>query len=203
MSRGQLVLLLLLAALLAGAILLRGGAGPPAERSRPVPVGATAAPLRVTDLEGNALRIGDYQDHAATVVWWWSAVCRCVYDCEERIRALRERYRDRDVRFVAVDANDFDTPTAIRELLRRMGSTYTVHRDLGARDAIRYGIEASASVLVIDRRGTVRYRGAIDDDLAKPTVSYIHRALDAILEGKSFTPTETESYGCVYPLPDP
>jgi hypothetical protein len=157
--------------------------------------------LDVVDLDGRAVRIAGAHAAGPTVIWFWSATCRCVRECEERIHAFRAEYEPRGVRFVAVDANDNDEPADIHALLARLGSTYTVHRDLGAIEAVRLGIEASASVVVLDAAGHLRYRGAIDDDLRRPQVSYLRQAVDAVLAGREVDPQEVPSYGCYYPIP--
>ncbi len=134
-----------------------------------------------------------------SVVWFWSVLCACVGDCEQRIRTLLERYEGKQVRFVAIDSNPNDAREDIERLRKKLGSRYPVRRDYHGATAISLGITASASVAVIDGEGRLRFRGAIDDDLYEPTVSYVHRAIDGILSGATFEPTEAKPYGCLYP----
>jgi len=137
----------------------------------------------------------------ATVLWFSSCTCDCVADCAQRIEALLARYAGKDVRFVAIDANPFDTVEEIAALRARLGASYPIERDVDGRTMRRVGIRASASVAIVDGEGRLRFRGAIDDDRFSPTTSYVERAVDAILAGRNFEPHEAKTYGCVYPKP--
>ena len=155
----------------------------------------------VDDAGASRTRAIDAAD-AATVIWFWSVKCACVRDCEERIIKLLERYKGKGVRFVAVDSNPGDSRAEIEKLREQLGSPYAVLRDDNGRTMTRTGVNASASVAVLDGEGKLRFRGAIDDDRYRPTLSYVHRAVDAILAGETFEPTTATPYGCLYPLPE-
>ena len=137
---------------------------------------------------------------AATVIWFWSVKCACVRDCEQRIRTLLDRYEGKNVRFLAIDSNPGDSRTDIEALREKLGSPYQVLRDDNGWTVQRVGVTASASVAVLDGDLKLRFRGAIDDDRYRPTVSYVHRAVDAILAAEPFEPTTATPYGCLYPL---
>jgi hypothetical protein len=69
--------------------------------------------------------------------------------------------------------------------------------------ASRAGASVTPQVVVVDRAGTVRYSGRIDNayaDLGKPrqrvTSHELRDALDAILEGRPVTRSRTEALGC-------
>jgi hypothetical protein len=167
--------------------------------SRALEMGASVGPLAFEDLDGRAVPVRDHGDHAATVLWFWSATCDCVPGCEERIRALLRDYAPRRVRFVAVDPSESDSPDEIRALLGRMKSPYAVLRDPGGRETRRLGVLTSASVVILDGEGRLRFRGAFDDDLERPTVAHARHALDAVLSGEAVAVAEPPSYGCLYP----
>ncbi len=155
----------------------------------------------VEDADGGPTERTPDAEAAATVIWFSSCTCRCVADCEQRIRDLLARYEGKDVRFVSIDSNPHDTAADIVELRKRLGSPYAIDRDVNGLTMRLLGIKASASVAVLDREGRLRYRGAIDDDRYEPQVSYVHGAVDAILAGSDVDPVEETSYGCLYPLP--
>ncbi len=168
---------------------------------RTVGVGEAVGSIALEDLDGRRAEVASYGEHAVTVLWFWSTLCPCVEQCEERIVALLRDYAPRGMRFVAVDPNAGDDAARIRALLATMRSPYGVLRDPTAHEALRLGIRASASVAVIDRDGRLRYRGAIDDRLEEPTVSYVRQALDAVLAGRDPRPADVPSYGCLFPIP--
>ncbi len=135
-----------------------------------------------------------------TVVWFWSVHCPCISDCEARIKALLARYPDDKVRFLAVDPNPHDERFEIEETRRELNATYPVYRDPEMTSVLRMRVRTSASVAVYDRHGVLRFRGAIDDDIYNPKVSYVHAALDALLDGKPIPQAESAPYGCDYGL---
>lgn len=197
--------LFLLAALALGGATTSGcGAEPAAPAGPPVvalAIGERLDAIEVAGPDGRPTK-RDLSPHApATVLWFSSCTCDCVADCEQRIRALLARYDGKGVRFVAIDSNPFDSVEEIAELRTRLGSPYAIERDVDGRTMRRVGIRASASVAILDGQGRLRFRGAIDDDRFEPKVSYVHRAVDAILAGREFEPHEAPTYGCVYPKP--
>jgi hypothetical protein len=162
-------------------------------------VGAEVGALDLVALDGTPQALADHEQHAATVVWFWSVLCPCVEECEERLRALAQRYGPRGVRLVVAHPIDTDTREDIEAKRARLGSSYVVHRDPGGRLARRLGITNSGSVVVIDREGRLRYRGAFDDDLYAPKVPHAANALDALLTGREPALADAEpSYGCLY-----
>lgn len=191
------------AAIVVGIVLLAGGErtsvspGDYGARSLRIGESVKSIPVLVDDEQELELRLADRDK--ATVIWFWSALCPCIPDCEARIQTMQARYEDRGVRLVAIDPNPQDTAADIEELRRELGSKYPVYRDPDGFSVRLFGVEASASVVVLDGEGRIRYRGAIDDDLYKPTHSYVHAAIDSILANGEVTPTEVSSYGCAYP----
>jgi hypothetical protein len=164
-----------------------------------VRIGANVGTLELTELDGRPFLVADHAQHAATVVWFWSVLCPCVEECEGRIRALVSRYGERGVRLLVVHPIDEDANEDIEAKRARLGSDYIVRRDRGGRLARRLGITNSGSVAVLDREGRLRFRGALDDDLDAPKVSYAGDALDALLAGKEVPLVEAPpTYGCVY-----
>lgn len=197
----------LLALAAAAAVAAGCGPGTPAPAQLPatvhtVAVGDEVASIWIQGADGGPVERRLERGPAATVIWFSSCTCKCVAQCEERIQAMLARYRGKDVRFLSVNSNPFDTPEDIAEFRAHIGAPYEVDRDVNGFTMRTLGIRASASVAVLDGANRLRYRGAIDDDLDKPTTSYVHRAVDAILAGAPVEPTEVVSYGCMYPKPE-
>ncbi|MDJ0523588.1 MAG: hypothetical protein QNJ90_16075 [Planctomycetota bacterium] len=168
------------------------------ERLETLPLGGRASHLYVLDEREHPVLHPLPNDGKPIVVWFWSVRCGCVRDCEERIVTLLEDYGDR-IHFFAVDSNPDDSAADIHDKRMSMGSPYDVERDVFGTTSRVLGVDASASVAVLDGEHRVRFRGAIDDDLYEPTVSYVHGALDAIFAGKPVVPETAKTYGCRYP----
>jgi len=61
-----------------------------------------------------------------------------------------------------------------------------------------FGAKTTPDVFVLDADGVLRYRGAPDRDYEDPSAGaeWLRGALDAVLEGSSPDPAETEPVGC-------
>jgi len=173
-----------------------------ARPSHTLEIGETVDAVFLRDDENHPTRRALVHDGKVTVIWFWSCVCKCVKECEERIQALLQRYPEETIHFLAIDSNPQDTAEEIRLLREDLESPYPVHRDDRGTTARFLGAHASATVVVLDGRGRLRYRGAIDNDLYDPTVSYLDQAVDALRAGKQPPQTHVRSYGCMFPAYD-
>ena len=69
-----------------------------------------------------------------------------------------------------------------------------------------YGATNTPNMAVIDAKGTLVYRGAIDNSpdgegestepTGSPLVNYVDAAIDAVMAGKPVGVKETRAYGC-------
>lgn len=108
------------------------------------------------------------------------------------------------VEFTLVYPVPTDSDAAIREHVRTFGYTVPWQRDRSQALVKKTGVTVTPEVAVIDRAGTVLYRGRIDDryidfgrDRPQPTVRDLERSLDAILAGKPVPVRETRAVGCI------
>ena len=71
-------------------------------------------------------------------------------------------------------------------------------RDETQEVARAFGAKTTPDVFVLDAEGVLRYRGAPDRDYEDPSAGaeWLRGALDAVLEGSSPDPAETEPVGC-------
>lgn len=97
-----------------------------------------------------------------------------------------------------------DSDAAIREHVKTFGYTMPWQRDRSQALVKKTGVTVTPEVAVIDKAGTVLYRGRIDDryiDFGRyrpqPTVRDLERSLDAILAGKPVPVRETRAVGCI------
>lgn len=180
---------------------LRDVLQPPAPQPPPlttIDFGEPGGVFTWLDVNEEPVRFDMADGKRPTVVWFWSAFCPCVPDCEERIKALIRRFPDERVRFLAVDPNPHDDRADIEKVRASIAATYPVYRDPRSHSVVRMGVATSASVAVFDADGVLRFRGAIDDHITAPTVSYVSAALDALLAGDPVPRAVGEPYGCDY-----
>lgn len=107
------------------------------------------------------------------------------------------------------DGTETDRPgvepaALIREFMRIRGIRFPVLLDGDRRVSRRYGARCVPEVVVIDRNGILRYRGAVVTPLIKPGErqyrAYLEDALKAVLSGQRVQHSETKSWGNTIPF---
>lgn len=162
-------------------------------------VGDEAGDFALTDVGGVLRSLSQWRGKGATVLYFWSIDCPCVDACEMRVKRLMDRFRDRDVSWVAIDSHPDDTREAVLRKMVRLHADYRMFLDPTGKIAKRLGGLTATDAVVLDGEGRIRYRGAIDDALVKPKEEYLGPALEAILAGRDPVPAETKPYGCPFP----
>lgn len=113
-----------------------------------------------------------------------------------------ESYKGKDVVFIGVNANKNETTDKIKAYVEKHDINYAVLKDEGNKVADAYGASVTPHIMVIDQAGTLRYRGAVEKasrnpaDCGNSDTQYLGPVIDALLEGKEPTVTETKPVGC-------
>jgi protein-disulfide isomerase len=140
----------------------------------------------------------------ATVVVFTCNHCPYALAWHERLIAVAEEYAPRGVQTFHVSSNDAeryprDAPEAMRARVEagEFGSVPYLYDE--TQDVARaYGARTTPDVFVLDANLDVAYRGAPDADYGDPSLDagWLRQALDAVLDGASPDPAETEPVGC-------
>jgi thiol-disulfide isomerase/thioredoxin len=122
---------------------------------------------------------------------------------EARIIEVARKYGQKGVVFYAVNPNDdvsypdetFDNMKA-RAAERKYPFPYL--KDGDSAIARQYGARVTPHVFVVDKTGTVRYRGYVDDTakVEERQNTGLTNALDALLAGQAVAQTVTREFGC-------
>lgn len=148
------------------------------------------------DLEGRCHSNSEYLGRIL-VGYIWSARCP---ECKRADNVL-STYKGswpQDTVVLTIASNADEPREEIQDQLRarEMG---TVLLDPAARLGDLCDASVTPFFLLCDRRGILRYRGALDDHTFRQRVArvnYVDHAIAAIREGKSPDPSETPGYGC-------
>lgn len=167
-----------------------------------VPAGAPAEPARtlasfeVRDLDGRRQRFETAGK--VTVVVFFSAVCPISNDYNERMNALYGQWQPKGVQFLFVNANSNEGASEIEQQRKEAGFAFPVYKDRGNVLADRLGATVTPETFVLDRQGTVRYQGHIDDS-RNPVRARVHglrNAIESVLAGSAPQPAQTKAFGC-------
>jgi hypothetical protein len=155
------------------------------------------ASLEGTDGKSHALPAPGTR--ALTVLVFFSAHCDCQSVHDGRLRELGEQYRGRGVAFFAIDSELDATLERDAQEARRRAYPYPILIDRRATLARALGAEYATYAIVLDARGRVRYRGAVDSDLVHlraDATPHLRNALDDLLAGREPRRAYVEALGC-------
>jgi hypothetical protein len=142
----------------------------------------------------------------ASVQVFVSSVCPISNGYAPELQRLFRDYHAKGITFDAVYSADPDRKTATEHAARFGFTGYRVVPDPKQIQARKAGVTMTPEVAVWDAKGTLRYRGRIDDRYAALGVrrenartSDLRNALDALVTGKTVPVPRTRAVGCVLP----
>ena len=144
--------------------------------------------------------LADYKDAKLVVVAFICNHCPVSRAYEERLVALQEKYKSKDVQFigVAVNARDDDRLPAMKVRAAEKKYNFPYLYDESQQIARDYGATVTPHVFVLDGDRKVAYFGAVDDNQNpdRATKHYLADALEALIAGNKPDPATTKEFGC-------
>lgn len=165
--------------------------------SRPV------ADFRLKDTAGKVWSLEACKDKKAVVVLFIGTQCPINNAYMPRLAELHKEYAPKGVQFLAINANEHDTPKAIAEHAATHKLPFPVLRDENHLAADRLGAQRTPEAFVLDARRVLRYQGRIDDQFGigfqrpQPTRRDLVEAIEEILAGKPVSQAKTPVAGCI------
>ncbi len=141
-----------------------------------------------------------WSTHRATVLVFWSSQCPCVRRYQSRVDELAARYPADQVHVVGISSNADESLQDGLLIARERGVRIPILRDEGGHVARTVGARTTPTVVLIDQRGAVRYRGWIDNERLPGDPErepWLERALAGVLQGHDDFPNRSPVYGCV------
>jgi peroxiredoxin len=161
---------------------------------------APAAGLALTAATGEPVKLEALTaGRDATVLVFWSAGCPCVRRYQGRVDALLEAWPAERVRVVGVSSNAGEPLAESLAAARERGVRLPLYRDEGGAVAEALGAASTPTVVVLDARGQVRFRGWLDNERlpGEPDRQpWLDQALAGLLAGRSDFTARTPVYGC-------
>ena len=142
-------------------------------------------------------------DGKISVVFFTCNQCPYAKAFEPRLIEIAKQYASKGVTFYAIDSNDEnkfaeESVANMKDRAVSKGYPYPYLKDNDSSIAHAYGARVTPHVYVIDQKGTLRYRGYVDDS-ARPeerTKTGLTDAHDAEIANKTVANTETRAFGC-------
>jgi peroxiredoxin len=132
------------------------------------------------------------------VIHFWSAECPWSRRADLVLVYRQQAWEKLNIRIVGVACNANESENEIRNEAATRHLKYPLAADYAQDITNAYRIQITPTFVILDRRGYIRYVGAIDDANANqrlPKVIYLDRALYAITRDQTPNPTITQPYG--------
>lgn len=167
------------------------------------PVGAKVEDFMLRDYRGEEHRLSDSGEAKVVVLAVLGTECPLAKLYAATLQELSDRYAERGVVFLGLNANAQDSITEVAAYAQRHGLTFPVLKDVGNKVVDAVGATRTPEVVVLDEGRTIRYRGRIDDRYGigyvkdAPTETYLVDAIEAVLAGRPVETASAEPVGCL------
>ncbi len=175
-----------------------------AEPPEQLEIGKPAPSFNLPNVDGKMVDSAELlKNNKALVVVFMANHCPVAVAYQDRLIEIQKDYKERGVAIVAISSNDAAAyPTDSFENMKKRAEekkyNFPYLYDESQEVARSFRATCTPHVFVIDAKGNLAYRGAVDDnrDPKKVTNAYLRDALDAVLAGKPASPATTKQVGC-------
>ena len=172
-----------------------------------VELGSVVSDLEFLDRNHLPRRLSELGEASAIVVVFTTRECPLAHRYLPRLAEMERTYRDRGVRFLAVNVG----PDSVLEMAAQ-GLEHDVDfpfgKDMDGTVAEAFGVSRTPEVAVLDPGRRLVYRGRIDDQYRlggvrpSPSREDLVRALEDVLAGREPEVAETSVEGCLITVSD-
>jgi len=172
-------------------------------------VGKPAPDFTLKDLDGKEVHLASFKGKTV-VLEWFNPGCPFVDKSHTKgsLKDAAKKHTKDGIVWLAINSGapgkQGHGVDANREAAKKYGMEHPILVDESGDVGKKYGATNTPHMYVIDDKGTLVYRGAIDNspdgEGESPTggklVSFVEEALAAVAAGKAPATTETKAYGC-------
>ena len=128
----------------------------------------------------------------------WSTECPTCKQYEARMKKLEDDFASKGVVLLPVDPNASEA-AQLKDFNARNPLGVPVLSDPGQKFVQHVGAHSTPEIYLLDAKGVLRYKGAIDDDprgeKGDKAKAYVRSAIDELLAGKPVTTATTTATG--------
>lgn len=172
-------------------------------------VGETMKDVSLKSLDGNSVNLFDYHTDKVLVVAYTGKGCPIAGRYAPRLQEIADKFAEKGVKFVGINANPQDTPSDIAKEIAELGIKFPVLKDDEHSLTEQLDAKTTTEVFVVDAEKVIRYRGMIDDQYAvgvqrdRPKNLYLEAAIRAAVDGESPRIARTAAPGCLITRKNP
>jgi peroxiredoxin len=161
-----------------------------------------APPFELRTFDDKQVKLSDYEGKIVALEWF-NDECPFVkyhYEKASTMIDLANKYKDKDVVWLAVNSTAHTTPQQNKDFARKYKLPYPILDDRPGTVGKIYAARSTPHMFVIDAKGMIVYSGAIDNSpLGKRkegVVNYVDEALKQLPKGRTIAIPATKPYGC-------
>ena len=124
-----------------------------------------------------------------------------------RLQKLADEFAEEGFQFVGINSNIQDSMEELREYGDRYEIRFPLVKDYDRSVALAFGATRTPEIFIVDRKGSIRYQGRVDDQY-KPGVTKneakkhdLRNAIEDLAAGHLVRQPETTAVGCLIALP--
>ena len=167
-------------------------------------VGDIASDFKLKGTDGKTHSLSEIKDAKGYIVVFTCNHCPYSKMYEDRLIALHKSYAKKGYPVIAINPNDptvveEDSFDAMKERSKEKNFPFLYLFDDGQKVFPKYGATKTPHVFLLDKKRTVRYIGAIDDNAQNAkdvTKKYVELAIQSIVTNKKVDPNFTKAIGC-------
>lgn len=167
-------------------------------------LGKAAPEFALTDVNGKTVKLSDYKGKVVVLEWFNQGCPYCQYIYSEKgpLRELPERLTKQGVVWLSINSGMTADAAEAKKFMEANKMTTPMLLDADGKVGMAYGAKTTPHCYVIDEKGILRYRGALDNAPqgkvkdSETKMNYVEAALTDLKNGKAVTTPETKSYGC-------
>lgn len=166
--------------------------------------GDKAEDFRLKSVDGKMYSMSDYKDAKGFIVVFTCNHCPFAKKYEDRIIELANKYKSKGYILLAINPNDpsvqpEDSYALMQKRAKEKGFSFPYLFDEGQKVYPKYGATKTPHAFLLDKSLTVKYVGAIDDnveDAGAVKERYLENAIAALENKKNPSPSVTKAIGC-------
>ena len=159
--------------------------------------------VKMKNVDGKEVSIADVVGKNGTLVIFSCDHCPFVKAWQDRIAAIGNSGKDKDVGVIAINSNDpaeypEDSYPEMQKRAQKLGFTFPYVVDATSDVARAFGATRTPEAFLFDKDGKLVYHGAIDDsqDASAVNVHFLQDAINASTAGQPVANKETKFVGC-------
>ena len=168
------------------------------------PVGSHAPDFELPGIDDRVYHLARYlEEFQAVGAIFMSNQCPYVRLYLDRLKQIQDEFQSLGATVIGINANDaLVAPVESFEQMKSFAAEWELNfpylRDPNQDVARTFGASVTPEAFLLDRRGIIRYHGAIDDRPNQPeavTSHYLRDAIALVLAGEAIATSSTEPIG--------